>query len=76
MNESRAAPATLLAEHLTNLGGSVVSTYAKIAQAYRAAVLQCADEDYIVVFGSFPVVAGVLDVLAERAAEDALLSPE
>jgi dihydrofolate synthase / folylpolyglutamate synthase len=76
MNESRAAPATLLAEHLTNLGGSVVSTYAKIAQAYRAAVLQCVDEDYIVVFGSFPVVAGVLDVLAERAAEDALLSPE
>ncbi|MDB9868991.1 bifunctional tetrahydrofolate synthase/dihydrofolate synthase [Pseudomonadales bacterium] len=73
MDESRAASATLLAEHLTNLGGSVVSSYAKVAQAYRAAVQQCADEDYILVFGSFPVVAGVLDVVAERRPDEAAI---
>jgi folylpolyglutamate synthase/dihydropteroate synthase len=61
--ESRAAPATLLAAVVNNLNGSGASTYAKVSLAYEAAVQQCSDADLILVFGSFPVVAGVLDYI-------------
>lgn len=61
--ESRAAPAALLAAVVNNLNGSGASTYARVRLAYEAAVQQSSAADLILVFGSFPVVAGVLDYI-------------
>lgn len=69
LTESRAAQAQQLATHLMNIGESEASTYAKVSSAYAAAVRECADEDFILVFGSFPVVAGVLEYLDDDEAK-------
>ena len=60
--EERAASANQMAEYLklTLEHRCQVVTYDKIQSAFNNAVRHCAIEDLIVVFGSFPVVAGVL----------------
>ena len=55
-----------------NIGESEASTYAKVSSAYAAALRECDDEDFILVFGSFPVVAGVLEYLDDDSAKGAL----
>jgi dihydrofolate synthase/folylpolyglutamate synthase len=69
VNESRALPSAQMAAAVNNLGGSVVGAYDKVAEAYAAAVENCHEDDLIVVFGSFPIVAGVLDYLDAAAAK-------
>ncbi|MFT4720965.1 MAG: dihydrofolate synthase/folylpolyglutamate synthase [Candidatus Azotimanducaceae bacterium] len=63
VDEARALPAPQMAATVSNLGGSVVGAYDKVATAYAAALDNCDDDDLIVVFGSFPIVAEVLDYL-------------
>ena len=60
--EERAASSNQMAEYLklTLEHRCQVVTYDKIQSAFNNAVRLCAIEDLIVVFGSFPVVAGVL----------------
>jgi dihydrofolate synthase/folylpolyglutamate synthase len=69
VDETRALPAAQMAAAVNNLGGSVVGAYDKVSQAYAAALNNCGEDDLIVVFGSFPIVAGVLDYLDAAVAK-------
>lgn len=61
--EPRAMPVDELATCLSALGGSVAGSYARVSLAYDAALKHSDPEDLILVFGSFPIVGGVLDHL-------------
>jgi dihydrofolate synthase/folylpolyglutamate synthase len=75
VDEARALPATEMAAAVNNLGGSVVDAYDKVDEAYAAALDNCHDDDLIVVFGSFPIVAGVLNYLDAAVAKPGLQQP-
>ncbi len=60
MDESRAASAAEIAELLVDGGHGRVATYANIALAAEAVGAGAGEKDLIIVFGSFPVVAGAL----------------
>lgn len=62
-NDDRAASPAALADLVSDAGGSVAATYDKVAQAYDGALGQCEAGDTVLVFGSFPVVGGVLEHL-------------
>lgn len=61
--DDRAAPPARLAGMVSDAGGSVAATYGKVAQAYDGALRQCDAGDTVLVFGSFPVIGGVLEHL-------------
>jgi|TARA_B100002003_G_scaffold128795_1_gene119080 dihydrofolate synthase/folylpolyglutamate synthase len=65
MDEARGATAAELCTCLTASSGCAVSTYDKIADAYSGALAMAGDDDLVLVFGSFPLVAAVLQ-LADR----------
>jgi len=72
LQEERAASSGQLAENLksTQNHRCQVVTYDKIQDAFNNAVRHCAIEDLIVVFGSFPVVAGVLQSASSHVSKE------
>ena len=72
LQEERAASSGQLAEYLksTENHRCQVVTYDKIQDAFNNAVRHCAIEDLIVVFGSFPVVAGVLQSASSHVSKE------
>lgn len=73
LEEPRAATADDLSRYLSHQVMCGVSTYDKIALAYGRALEVARQEDIVLVFGSFPVVAGVLE-LTGSAAKNSKLS--
>lgn len=62
MDDDRAASAQELESYIPDLNRCVISTYDKISNAYNGALQAVSDDDLLLVFGSFPVVAGVMDL--------------
>jgi len=62
-DESRAADVDELADVLAGCGGFVAGRYVKVSTAYDQAARGADADDLILVFGSFPVVGGVLEHL-------------
>lgn len=62
-DEPRAAGTEELAGTVRRAGGSVVGRYDKVSAAYDLAVVNTTAMDLILVFGSFPIVGGVLEHL-------------
>lgn len=65
LEDPRAASAEVLMGYLSDQSVCGISTYDKIAIAFDKAVDAAGDEDLVLVFGSFPVVAGVLELIAD-----------
>ena len=61
MDEARAAPATEVQRILRGIPTGRSYTYGRIADAVKAALDACTADDLLIVFGSFPVVAGALE---------------
>ena len=55
-----------LSARLSAQSGCAVSTYGKVANAYSSALEAASEDDLVLVFGSFPVVAGVLALESVR----------
>ncbi|MCB1693850.1 MAG: bifunctional tetrahydrofolate synthase/dihydrofolate synthase, partial [Pseudomonadales bacterium] len=66
-DEPRALARDELAACLSAIGGSVAGSYAKVSDAYDAALEHSEPGDLVLVFGSFPIVGGVLEHLGTRA---------
>ena len=62
-DENRAASMDELARCIRQSGGSVEGSYGKVSRAYDQAAADSAATDLILVFGSFPIVGGVLEHL-------------
>ncbi len=60
MDDPRAATGVELHACLSAQSGCAVSTYGKVAHAYNSALEAASEDDLVLVFGSFPVVAAVL----------------
>ncbi|MEX2488228.1 MAG: bifunctional tetrahydrofolate synthase/dihydrofolate synthase [Pseudomonadales bacterium] len=60
---SRGAPVELMAASVPAESGCRIRTYDKVTVAYEDAVRRSSHSDVILVFGSFPVVASVLEFL-------------
>ncbi len=65
--QPRAATVEQLNAHLINCCGSTGQSYATVAEAFEAAKSNCNDGESLLVFGSFPIVAGVLKHLGKSA---------
>lgn len=65
LDEERAAAATDIQPLLSGMDAGNSYTYAKIGDAVKAALDACAAEDLLLVFGSFPVVAGALQEMGQ-----------
>lgn len=63
MDVGRGATPEVIAPVVTDAGGSVIGKYAKVSDAYDAAVENTRQGDVILVFGSFIIVGGVLEHL-------------
>lgn len=63
LDRDRAAPSGQLLRTLSDSCGLSGRTYDKVAHAYKSANADAKSDDVILVFGSFPVVAGVLRYL-------------
>ena len=68
MDDARAASAEALENCLSDQVGCKINTYDKISTAYGSALKAANDDDLVLIFGSFPVVASVLK-LAELEPE-------
>ena len=66
LDDPRAASAEALERCLPHRGASRASTYGKISHAYSCALEATSEDDLLLVFGSFPVVAGVLNLAGAR----------
>lgn len=64
--EPRSLDPSDLADALASFGEAIAGKYDKVSSAYDEALKNCEMGDLILVFGSFPVVGGVLDHLANR----------
>ncbi len=67
LDEARGAPAADIQAVLSEISAVKSHTYAKISDAMKAAIDCCGSEDMLVVFGSFPVVAGALQFIEDQA---------
>lgn len=63
VDDTRGATTAALAECVQRSGGAVLGKYGKVSTAYEQAVSNSTVRDLILVFGSFPVVGGVLEHL-------------
>jgi dihydrofolate synthase/folylpolyglutamate synthase len=66
MEDARGASAEELKRHLSHQAVCAVNTYDKIALAYGSAVEMAGEADLVLVFGSFPVVAEVLELTGHK----------
>jgi len=66
MDEARGATAQELRNRLSASSGSAVSTYDKIPDAFRGALAMAGKDDLVLVFGSFPLVATVLQLAVTK----------